>query len=344
MHSELMQRSIQWSRSTCILLLLALAAPAYAAARTELAADTRDFVRDMVQRHGFSRVMLERTFRETKFIPSIVRAMDAPSTALPWHEFRARHITDARIEGGLRFWAEHAAVLERAAATYKVPPEIIVATIGVETIFGRRTGNVKVIDALATLAFGYPRRAEFFRGELEQFLLLSRENGWVLDSVKGSFAGAIGVPQFLPSSYRKYAVDFDGDGQRDLRQVADAIGSVAHYYRSFGWQQGAPVVVPVDIAGTTLDPHLTAGIEPHTTVAEFRKRGVVPLEPVAEEAVAALIGAEADTGMRYWLGFNNFYVITRYNRSINYAMVVQELAATLRQQRSRLSGAARPAP
>lgn len=318
-----------------------VAAPAVHAAesRPELTAEAQAFVQDMVERHGFERSALERALRNTKFLSSIVRAMDAPSTALPWHEFRTRHITDARINGGLRFWAENAAVLERAAAEYQVPPEIIVATIGIETLFGRLTGNVNVLDALTTLAFGYPRRADFFRGELEQFLLLTRDNGWGLNSVKGSFAGAIGVPQFMPSSYRKYAVDFDGDGRIDLRQFTDAIGSVANYYRQFGWQHGAPVVVPADIGNTAPEPLLGAGLLPHTTVAEFRKRGVLPLEPVADDAPASFFSVETEVGKRYWLGLKNFYVITRYNRSINYAMVVQELAWTLRQQRLRAAGA-----
>ncbi|MBX9903570.1 MAG: lytic murein transglycosylase B [Burkholderiales bacterium] len=326
----------------CVLVLAAAAT--HAAAHSELAADAQAFVRDMVERHGFERSALERALRNTKFLASIVRAMDAPSTALPWHEFRARHITEARINAGLRFWTENAVVLERAAVEYQVPPEIMVATIGIETLFGRLTGNVNVLDALTTLAFGYPRRADFFRAELEQFLLLSRENGWDLNSVKGSFAGAIGVPQFLPSSYRKYAVDFDGDGRRDLRQVTDAIGSVANYYRQFGWQQGAPVIVPVDVGNTALEPLLGAGLLPHISVAELRKRGVLPLEPVADDVLASLFSVETEVGPRYWLGLNNFYVITRYNRSINYAMVVQELASTLRQQRPRTAGVAPAVP
>mgnify|MGYP003392597166 CR=1 FL=1 len=326
----------------CVLVLAAAAT--HAAAHSELGADAQAFVRDMVERHGFERSALERALRNTKFLASIVRAMDAPSTALPWHEFRARHITEARINAGLRFWTENAAVLERAAVEYQVPPEIMVATIGIETLFGRLTGNVNVLDALTTLAFGYPRRADFFRAELEQFLLLSRENGWGLNSIKGSFAGAIGVPQFLPSSYRKYAVDFDGDGRRDLRQVTDAIGSVANYYRQFGWQQGAPVIVPVDVGNTALEPLLGAGLLPHISVAELRKRGVLPLEPVADNVPASLFSVETEAGPRYWLGLNNFYVITRYNRSINYAMVVQELASTLRQQRLRAAAAAPVAP
>jgi len=306
-----------------------------AASRAALAPEEQTFVQEMVDRHGFERAALERAFRGTKFIDSIIRAMDAPSTSLPWHEFRARYITDARINGGLKFWAAHAAVLERAAAEYSVAPEIIVATIGVETLFGRHTGNIRVLDALTTLAFGYPRRAEFFRGELEQFLLLTRETRLGLNTIKGSIAGAIGLPQFLPSSYRKYAVDFDGDGERDLRSVADAVGSVANYYRHFGWQDGAAVIVPVDAGDTTLDAMLAAGIAPHTSVAEFRKRGVVPQIPVSDELAAALIAVETESGMRYWLALNNFYVITRYNRSVNYAMVVNELASTLRRERLR---------
>ncbi len=325
---------LKWRFFAGVLLAVAVQAGHAAAPRAELAPEAQAFVLEMVERHGFSRTALERAFRETKVIPSIIRAMDAPSTALPWHEFRARHITDVRIEAGLKFWNEHAAALERAATKYQVPPEIIVATIGIETIFGRRTGNVNVLDALTTLAFNYPRRADFFRGELEQFLLLARENGWKLNAVKGSFAGAIGVPQFMPSSYRKYSVDFDGNGRRDLRQVDDAIGSVASYYRHFGWLSGAPVIVPVEVGDTTLDAMLAEGIAPHMPVTEFRKRGVAPLESVAEDAKAALIGAQAETGMRYWLGLNNFYVITRYNRSINYALVVQELAATLSHRRT----------
>ncbi len=303
------------------------------APRAELEPEIRAFVQEMAERHGFDRAALEKNFRETRRLDSIIRAMDAPATALPWHEFRLRHITDARIKAGLQFWAENQALLEKAAAEFRVPPEMVVATIGVETIFGRRTGTIGVLDALTTLAFYYPRRAEFFRGELEQYLLLSRENGIGVSGLKGSFAGAIGIPQFMPSSYRKYAVDFDGDGVRDLRRVADAIGSVANYYRQFGWREGEAVIVPVDVGDTVLDALLTAGIAPHTTVAEFRKRGIVPLEPAPDDALATLFMVQSEAGPRYWLGLNNFYVITRYNRSINYAMAVHELAVSLRRQR-----------
>jgi len=322
-----------------LLLCAAALLPAVAAAATavsprpSLEPEIQAFVGEMVERHGFDRVALEKTFRETRFLGSIIKAMDAPATALPWHEFRARHITDGRIKAGLQFWSEHQALLEKAAAEYRVPAELIVSTIGVETIFGRRTGTIGVLDALTTLAFGYPRRAAFFRGELEQFLLLARENDIPLTGLKGSFAGAIGIPQFMPSSYRKYAVDFDGDGVRDLRRVADAIGSVANYYRQFGWRAGEAVIVPVDVGDTQLDAMLAGGILPHLAVAEYRKRGVVPLEPVADEVNGALFTVMSEAGPRYWLGLNNFYVITRYNRSINYAMAVHELATALRRQR-----------
>ena len=315
------------------LLLASIAAAATAPVRPALDPEVQAFADEMIERHGFERAALEKTLRETRFLGSIIKAMDAPATALPWHEFRARHITDARIKAGLQFWAEHQALLEKAAAEYRVPAELIVSTIGVETIFGRRTGTIGVLDALTTLAFGYPRRAAFFRGELEQFLLLARENDIPLTGLKGSFAGAIGIPQFMPSSYRKYAVDFDGDGIRDLRRVADAIGSVANYYRQFGWRAGETVIVPVDVGDSPLDAMLAGGILPHLAVAEYRKRGVIPLEPVADDVNAALFTVQSEAGPRYWLGLNNFYVITRYNRSINYAMAVHELATALRRQR-----------
>jgi len=318
------------------LFLVSVAIAATPPARALLEPELQAFVQDMVERHGFDRTALEKTFRETRYLGSIIKAMDAPATALPWPEFRARHITDGRVKAGLQFWAEHRGLLEKAAAEYRVPAELIVSTIGIETIFGRRTGTIGVLDALTTLAFSYPRRAEFFRGELEHFLLLTRENGIPASSLKGSFAGAIGIPQFMPSSYRKYAVDFDGDGVRDLRRVADAIGSVANYYRHFGWREGETVIVPVEIGDAAVDALLSAGILPHLAVAEYRRRGVLPQEPVAEDvnaALAALFVTKSESGPRYWLGLNNFYVITRYNRSINYAMAVNELAAALRRQR-----------
>lgn len=289
------------------------------------------FIDEMVRKHGFERAALRRVFSQVQSRPGIVGAMSAPSTARPWHEFRSRYIEATRIAGGVKFWEQNAAALLRASRDYGVPEEIIVATIGIETMYGRNTGTVKVIDALATLAFDYPARAELFRGELEEYLLLARETGFDALKVRGSYAGAMGIPQFLPSSYRKYAVDFDGDGKRDLwGDPADAIGSVANYYRTFGWLAGEPIMVPVEAGESGIDAMIAAGIKPHLKVGELRRRGVVPLAPVSDEAEAALFSVETESGLRYWAGLQNFYVITRYNRSVNYAMAVYELAREIR--------------
>jgi membrane-bound lytic murein transglycosylase B len=239
-------------------------------------------------------------------------------------------VDPARINGGVAFWHEHSALLARAREHYGVPEEIIVATIGIETLYGRNTGSFRVLEALTTLAFNYPPRAELFRGELEAYLLMVREDGLDPMRTRGSYAGAMGIPQFLPSSFRRYAVDFDADGRRDLMNVADAIGSVANYYREFGWQPGGTVLVPVTVGATDTEALISAGIKPHLRVAELRRLGVTPDTPVDESADAALFTAETETGPRYWLGLNNFYVITRYNRSVNYALAVHELARELR--------------
>lgn len=313
------------------LLLFALARPLGAAeAPRPLAPEVETFIGEMVQKHQFEPVALRKLFLQVKPRPSIVRAMSAPSTARPWHEFRAVYLEPQRINAGVEFWRQHAATIARAAKEYGMPEEIIVATIGVETFYGRQMGNFRVLDALATLAFQYPPRAELFRSELEHYLLLLREAGMDWTAQRGSYAGAMGIPQFLPSSYRQYAVDFDGDGRKDLiNSVADAIGSVGNYYRSFGWRTGGVVIVPAE-PGSNVDALLGAGIKPALKVAELRKMGVVPLAPVEEGAEAALITAQEVTGPRYWLGLNNFYVITRYNRSVNYALSVYDLAQALR--------------
>lgn len=314
---------------------LVLSSPAWKAAAAAEAAPLREaveaFIEEMARKHAFERAELRGILREARFRPEIIRAISAPATARPWHEFRDRLIDEARIAGGVRFWAQHAPALERASREYGVAPEIIVATIGIETLYGRHTGSFRVLDALATLAFDYPPRAGFFRGELEELLLLARETGLSPSELKGSYAGAIGIPQFLPSSYRRYAVDFDGDGRIDLvNSVEDAIGSVANYYRAFGWQQGAPVAVRAVAGESETESILAAGITPRYTVAELRERRVLPIDPVEEGARVALLRLELEHGPQYWLGLQNFYVITRYNRSVNYAMAVRELAQEIR--------------
>jgi membrane-bound lytic murein transglycosylase B len=314
-----------------LLMTLLLGPPdAGAQAPRLLPPETEVFIGEMVQKHQFDEKALRKLFGQVRTLPSVVRAISAPGTARPWHEFRARNVDPARINGGVAFWREHATLLARARQQYGVPEEIVVATIGIETLYGRNTGSFRVIEALTTLAFNYPARAELFRGELEAYLLLVREGGLDAMKARGSYAGAMGIPQFLPSSFRRYAVDFDADGRRDLMSVADAIGSVANYYREFGWQTGASVLVPVTVAGADTEALLKAGIKPHLKVAELKRLGVTPAATVDDGAEAALFTAETESGPRYWLGLNNFYVITRYNRSVNYALAVYELARELR--------------
>jgi len=302
-----------------------------APAAGQLAPEVESFIQEMVQKHQFSDVALRRLFAKVEPVPAVISAISAPLTALPWHEFRRRYLDSARINGGVVFWREHAAALARARREFGVPEEIIVATIGVETTYGRQTGRFGVLEALTTLAFNYPPRARLFRSELEQYLLLAREARIDAMSMKGSYAGAIGIPQFMPSSYRRYAVDFDGDGKRDLaKSTADAIGSVANYYKSHGWPAGEAIAVPAEVVAGEADALLELGVKPQLKVGELKRRGVSPTAPVEEGPEAALITAESENGPSYWLGLNNFYVITRYNRSINYALVVDELARELR--------------
>ena len=303
------------------------APPASPALRQEV----ESFIEEMAAKHSFDRSALRRLFGQAQPRPAIIRAVSAPGTARPWHEFRALYIDERRIAGGIEFWRRNAGALARASREYGVPEEIIVATIGVETVYGRNIGRFKVLEALSMLAFDYPPRAALFRAELEEFLLLTRETGFDALATRGSYAGAMGIPQFLPSSYRKYAVDFDGDGRPDLwGSAADAIGSVANYYRAFGWETGAPVVIEARAEGDAVENTLGEGIKPHASIAELRTRGIVPLANVEEESRAALVRVEAESGPQYWLGLQNFYVITRYNRSVNYALVVHELAGELR--------------
>jgi membrane-bound lytic murein transglycosylase B len=307
-----------------------LAFSAFALAHKTLAPEVEMFIGEMVQKHQFDAGKLRELFVRVQPVPAIIRAVSAPATARPWYEFRSRNVDPARIKGGLAYWREHEATLARASREFGVPEEIIVATIGIETLYGRNTGRFRVLEALATLAFNYPPRAELFRAELEAFLLLVRDADFDPINTRGSYAGAMGIPQFLPSSYRRFAVDFDGDGKADLASAADAIGSVANYYRAHGWQPGESVVVPVQESGAEAGDLIGMGIKPRLKVAELQRRGVRPAAPVEETVEAALITAETESGPGYWLGLNNFYVITRYNRSINYALAVYELAQELR--------------
>ncbi|GAA4416791.1 lytic murein transglycosylase B [Quisquiliibacterium transsilvanicum] len=296
--------------------------------------EAAEFVDAMVERHGFERPALERVFRDARRNATVLRLIaPAPSGfKRSWKAYRARFLDPLRVREGVAFWRTHEAALERARATWQVPPEIVVAIIGVETIYGRVTGDFRVLDALSTLAFDYPRRADYFRSELEQFLLHAREDGADVTSVRGSFAGAIGLPQFMPGSIRRYATDFDGDGKIDLRaSPVDAIGSVARFLAEHGWRGGEPTHYPARFApGTDPAPLIEAGIEPRFTAAELAERGVGSPAEIPADALLALIDLpNADADPDYHLGARNFYVITRYNRSSFYAMAVIELAEVL---------------
>ena len=295
------------------------------------------FIDELAAAHKFDRHQLRRWFAQARVQHGILKAIANPTTALPWHAFRESHVTAARINGGLEYWRRYASTLAKASAEFGVPEELIVATIGIESFYGRLAGKSKVFDALATLAFYYPPRAERFRGELAEFLLLTRELKMDPLSIRGSYAGALGVPQFLPSSYRRYAVDFDNDGRRDLWESRDAIGSIANYYKSYGWRPGEPVLDAIEQTAEGPSEEfkvlLERGINLHTTVAAIRRTGATSAYVVADDMPAAVFAAETEAGMRYWIGFNNFYVITRYNRSVNYALAVHELAQQLRDLR-----------
>jgi len=301
-------------------------------------ADVAAFIEQLVDRHGFDRSALEGVFRQVRKQPTVLRLIaPAPSGfKRSWEAYRARFLDPLRIDGGIAFWRENEEALQRAAGVYGVPAEVIVAIIGVETIYGRVTGEFRVIDALATLAFDYPRRADYFREELEQFLLMTRENGADAFAVRGSFAGAIGLPQFMPGSIRRYAVDFDSDGRIDLRSdPVDAIGSVARFLSEHGWKPGAPVYFATRIEDTArLGPLLDAGIEPRFNPVQLAEFGVSALGSAPDDLPLALIDLpNGDAPTTYLLGANNFYVITRYNRSSFYAMAVTELADALRSAR-----------
>ncbi|HEX7953411.1 MAG TPA: lytic murein transglycosylase B [Burkholderiales bacterium] len=317
---------------------------AQAPGKVRLKPDVEKFIAQMVQAHKFDESALRQMLAPLKVNDNVVKAINAPATSKPWYEFRNIFLTPTRTSGGVEFWNANAEQLDRARAIYGVPQELIVAIIGVETIYGKRIGNFRVIDALYTLAFEMPERADYFRSELEQFLLLTRDNGLDPLAVKGSFAGAIGMPQFMPTSYRRFAVDFDSDGKIDLwDSVPDIIGSVANYLHYFGWVIGQPIVVPARISGTDYRQIIEKGFKPHMTLAQMLPKGVEPTDAMPEDLPASLFSLDLEEGPDYWLAFNNFYVITRYNRSKNYAMAVFQLANAIAREREAQADAASPA-
>ncbi len=301
------------------------------AAEYEHSPQVAEFVAEMTRDYGFAGEQLLGLFAEAQRKQAILDAISRPAEKVkPWKDYRPIFITDSRIARGVDFWREHRETLARAEQEYGVPAEVIVAIIGVETFYGGNTGSYRVLDALSTLAFDYPPRAPFFRKELREFLMLSREQQVDPLSLKGSYAGAMGMPQFMPSSFRAYAVDFDGDGQINIwSNPVDAIGSVASYFQRHGWQPGEPVASRARVKGEQAEQGLSQGLDPLNNVGELRRLGWSSSDALSDELPVTAFRLEGAEGDEYWLGLPNFFVITRYNRSVMYAMAVNQLAELL---------------
>jgi len=314
--------------------LLTTIAAALLAAGSALAApdDRQAFIDRMVAEHGFDAARLNRLLDSAQLRQDILDAISRPAEAKPWWQYRPIFLTDARAEAGAAYWAQHADTLTRAEQVYGVDPAIIVAIIGVETFYGRHTGKYRVLDALSTLGFHYPKRGRFFRGQLGQFLLLAREEQLDPTEPLGSYAGALGRPQFIPSSYRSYAVDFDGDGKRDIwHDDADVIGSVANYFARHDWQRGAKVVFEAHTPQALLPADMVQDdSKPGRTLGELRRAGIRIDAALPDDTPASLFALDERQGRSHWVGLQNFYVITRYNHSNLYAMAVYQLSRRIK--------------
>ncbi|MEN1727108.1 MAG: lytic murein transglycosylase B [Pseudomonadota bacterium] len=287
------------------------------------------FIEQAVADHDLDPAEVRAVLEEARYQQSIIDAITRPAEAKPWFEYRQIFMTEARIAGGAEFWRANQPLVEDVSDSLAVPAEIVMAIVGVETNYGMITGSFRVIDALATLGFYYPRRADFFARELAHFIRLSKEEDLPVTEVRGSYAGAMGIGQFIPSSYRAYAVDFDDSGYRDLwRSLPDALGSVANYLAVHGWEDGAPIVLPVASVPDGLDEDFTTRLE--HSLADLRALGIeFDAAGLPDDTPATLVELEQADGKEYWVGLNNFYVITRYNRSPLYAMAVTQLSEAI---------------
>jgi membrane-bound lytic murein transglycosylase B len=294
----------------------------------------RTVVEELVVEEGFDREQLLQVFAQAERKDSILKAIARPAEKTkPWYEYQAIFLNKKREDEGVEFYAKHRATLARAEREFGVPAQIIVAIIGVETYYGRTVGSYRVIDALSTLAFDYPPRSPFFTSELKHYLILTRDQGMDPTELVGSYAGAMGFGQFMPSSYRSYAIDFDDDGIIDIwKNPVDAIGSVANYFKQHGWRTGDVVVSAADAAANTPDDIFVKSrndLKPEHTVAQLAADGLVAREKLDPQAMATAMKFELKNGYEYWLGLHNFYVITRYNQSAMYAMSVYQLSERL---------------
>ncbi|MEL7450491.1 MAG: lytic murein transglycosylase B [Pseudomonadota bacterium] len=309
-------------------LAFASAAPAIGATADKPFESRDGFAARMHTEHGLDEAWVTELLGQAKRKQSILDAISRPAERVkPWHEYRKIFLNEKRIAGGVAFWREHRETLDRVSAEAGVDARIIVAILGIETLYGERTGSYRVLDALSTLAFDYPPRSKFFTSELEQFLLLSREESVDPLSATGSYAGAMGAPQFISSSYRAYAVDSSGDGKRDLwNSWEDVIGSVANYLRVHGWEYRAPVAVLADTDGAPPSNLVSNKLKINHDAGTLRAAGVGVDPRIPDKAETMLFDVEAKDGLEYWVGFGNFYAITRYNRSRMYALAAHQLA------------------
>lgn len=316
------------------LLVMTLMMSAAVVASEEPHPGAAAFVDRMVAEYGLDPEHVQGVLSEARYQQSIIDAITRPAESKPWHEYRKIFITPTRISSGVEFWRANAELLSEVSERFGVPVEVIVAIVGVETSYGLNTGSYRVIDALATLGFYYPKRGAFFADELGQFLRLAEEEALPLTEVRGSYAGAMGVGQFIPSSYRAYAVDMDGTGKRDLwRSLPDAMGSVANYLATHGWRKDEPIALPADLSGD-LPEGTDFPLKPEHTLAELAEMGIeFDAGDLPGDTEATLVEFEQADGRDHWVGLNNFYVITRYNRSPLYAMAVTQLAGEIREQR-----------
>jgi membrane-bound lytic murein transglycosylase B len=317
----------------CVLMCLALLWPERGFGRNKLYSDREDvraFIDSLTEKHRFNRAELLGLFRRAQRQDKVLEAIKKPAErVLTWSEYRPIFVTPDRITAGVKFWQQHAALLQQAEKTYGVPAEIIVAIVGVETRYGKQTGKYPVFDALTTLGFEENHRQGFFRSELEHFLLLARDQRLDPLAVRGSYAGAMGMPQFISSSYREYAIDFNKDGRTDLwDSPGDVIASVANYFKRWGWKHTAPVVIPAQVTGDVSQIAIgrgRKGLKPEKTYGFFQQSGVVAATELPVDTATVLIELETNAGLEYWLGLHNFYVITRYNGSAMYALAAYQL-------------------
>ncbi len=333
MNSQLMVKKIL--RLSLLLCLL----PSVVHANYSQRKDVRQFIDEMHREHGIDVKLLSGWMQGVKQQKTALEAIARPAEGvLEWKDYRKIFITDKRINKGVEFWRENVELLNRAEKKYGVPPEYIVAIIGVETYYGKHAGNYPVLDALTTLGFDYPPRAKFFRKQLKHYILMAHEEKLDPRKLTGSYAGAMGMPQFIPSSFRSYAVDFDGNGVRDFwNSSADPIGSVANYFSRHGWKQGKPVISPATVPASKNIGDKK--MKPHKKVSEFRKMGVKTSSHFVDSDLATLLKLQGDKGDEYWMGLHNFYVITRYNHSPMYALAVHQLSQAVAEKYHRTANA-----